>query len=213
MQSGRFISDLDEMQFYCVIGSAINQSIKQYTLQDAVGQQLQIGKNIFTVIELAAPWHENSFVYADIDNALFVPLSTSTILSKYALINNIILRLTPSASIDEVKNNVENYFKNKAANKKIFFRSAKEQIARMAKQSEILTAFLGLIGSISLLVGGIGVMNVMLVSVMERRKEIGIRMAVGAKRADIRSLFLVEAIMLSLIGGISGVLLVLQLPM
>lgn len=56
-----------------------------------------------------------------------------------------------------------------------------------------------------MIVGGIGVMNIMLVSIVERRREIGIRLAVGARRADIRSLFLIEAIMLSLVGGVSGV--------
>lgn len=87
------------------------------------------------------------------------------------------------------------------------FRSAKELIAKMKKQSEIVTIFLALIGSISLLVGGIGVMNIMLVSVMERRREIGIRLAVGARRRDIGLLFLMEAIMLSLVGGFAGVVL------
>src|SRR5260221_4734857 len=91
--------------------------------------------------------------------------------------------------------------------KRLYFRSAKELIASMAKQSKILTIFLGLIGSISLIVGGIGVMNIMLVSVVERRREIGIRLAVGAQRKDIRSLFLVEAVMLSLVGGALGVLI------
>jgi putative ABC transport system permease protein len=77
----------------------------------------------------------------------------------------------------------------------------------MSKQSEILTVFLALIGGVSLLVGGIGVMNIMLVSVVERRREIGIRLAVGATRNDIRSLFLFEAVILALIGGTLGVLI------
>lgn len=76
----------------------------------------------------------------------------------------------------------------------------------MTSQKQTLTLLLALIGSISLLVGGIGVMNIMLVSVVERRREIGIRKAVGARRRDIQVLFLVEAVALALFGGLLGVI-------
>jgi len=205
LAGGRFISMLDGYGFFCVIGDKVNAQIKKLTFFDAIGQQIQIGKNIFTIVGVAKPWPENSFVYADIDSTVMIPILTSMSLSKYAAINNIILRLTPEANIENVQNNITTYINRQVANKRLFFRSAKELIARMSAQSQIFTVFLGLIGSISLLVGGIGVMNIMLVSVVERRREIGIRLAVGAKRSDIWALFLVEAIMLSLIGGTCGV--------
>ena len=207
LESGRFISILDGYEFFCVIGAKVNAQIKKLTYLDAVGQQIQVGKNIFTIVGVAKPWPENSFVYADIDSTVMVPILTSTSLSKYAAINNIILRLKPDASIEQVQTNITHYINQHVANKRLFFRSAKELIAHMSAQSQIFTVFLGLIGSISLLVGGIGVMNIMLVSVVERRREIGIRLAVGAKRSDIWALFLVEAVMLSLIGGTCGVTL------
>ena len=75
----------------------------------------------------------------------------------------------------------------------------------MQNSTQIMTILLGSIASISLLVGGIGIMNIMLVSVTERTREIGIRMAIGAKRWDIRWQFLTEALILSLIGGLIGV--------
>ncbi|MBQ8671920.1 MAG: ABC transporter permease [Alphaproteobacteria bacterium] len=77
----------------------------------------------------------------------------------------------------------------------------------MQSSTQIMTIFLGFIASISLLVGGIGIMNIMLVSVTERTREIGIRMAIGAKRWDIRLQFLMEALILSLLGGLIGVII------
>lgn len=207
IDQGRFISNLDGTQFYCVIGQGLYQKIKQITYMNPVGQQLEVGNSIFTIIGVAKPWTESSFVYANIDNAVMIPILTSGMLSKYSAINNIILKLSSNADIDTVKNNVTQYITQNVGEKRLFIRSAKELIAKMAKQSEILTIFLGLIGGVSLLVGGIGVMNIMLVSVVERRREIGIRLAVGAKRADIRALFLAEAVMLSFFGGMLGVMI------
>ncbi len=207
LQRGRFISLLDGYAFYCVIGNNIYEEIKKYTLLNPIGQQIKVGKDFFTIIGIANSWPENSFVYANLDSAIMIPILASSAVSKYSLINNIIIKLAPDTDIERVKNNITEYVNKQITHKSLFFRSAKELITRMAKQSQILTIFLGLIGGISLLVGGIGVMNIMLVSVIERRREIGIRLAVGAKRKDIRTLFLVEAVLLSLVGGTLGVLI------
>lgn len=207
LSAGRFVSVMDGYEFYCVIGKDIYNEMKKISFREPVGQQIQIGKNIFVVVGVADAWPENGFVYANIDSSILVPLLTSTVISKYSAINNIIMRLHPDAPIPAVQNNIENAIKDFSPKKQVNFRSAKELIAKMRNQSDILTVFLGLIGSISLLVGGIGVMNIMLVSVMERRREIGIRLAVGAKQSDIGALFLMEAIMLSLLGGFLGVII------
>lgn len=207
LTKGRFISLVDKYEFFCVIGRDVYESMKKISFKEPLGQQIQIGKNIFVVVGVADAWPENSFVYANIDTSVLVPLMTSTVISKYAMISNIIMRLSPQADILKVETNIKKSINNFLSSKHIEFRSAKELIARMEKQSDILTVFLGLIGSVSLIVGGIGVMNIMLVSVMERRREIGIRLAVGAKRKDIGALFLTEAVMLSLVGGSLGVLI------
>jgi putative ABC transport system permease protein len=204
---GRFISSMDGYSFFCVIGHGLYENIKQLTYEDPLGKQIQIGKDIFTIIGVADVWPESSFVYANVDTAVMVPLLASTAVSKYATINNLIMRLAPETDSDKVKNIITRYIDQHVVNKQLFFRSAKELISSMAKQSQILTIFLGLIGGISLFVGGIGVMNIMLVSVVERKREIGIRLAVGARRSDIRFLFLVEAVMLSLVGGTLGVVI------
>lgn len=207
LTKGRFVSIVDKYGFFCVVGQDIYDAMKKISFKEPLGQQLQIGKNVFVVVGVADSWPENSFVYANIDTSVLVPIMASTVISKYASINNIIMRLKPDTNIPKIEENVSNSIDNMLSGKNISYRSAKEIIAKMRKQSDILTAFLGLIGSISLIVGGIGVMNIMLVSVMERRREIGIRLAVGARRSDISALFLMEAVMLSLVGGFLGVVI------
>lgn len=207
MQAGRFVSLVDKYEFYAVIGQALYKDLKQISHRDPIGQPLQIGKNIFVIIGVAEEWPENSFVYANIDNAVLVPIMASTLISKYSTISNIIMRLAPDANIPVVEARISKEVMESVSGKQVSFRSAKELIEKMKRQSDILTVFLGLIGSISLIVGGIGVMNIMLVSVVERKREIGIRLAVGATRRDIGALFLTESVMLSLVGGVLGVVI------
>ncbi len=209
MDKGRFISflDLNTYSYYCVIGHQLYAQIKQYTLTDPIGKQIRLGTNIFTIIGVAKKWQENNFFNEDINNAIIIPITTAQLLSKYAEIRNIIMRLKKRADIEDVRKSIDEYIKGNLPGKKTFIRSAQQIIDTMVKSRQIYTILLGLIGSISLLVGGIGVMNIMLVSVVERKREIGIRKAVGAKRRDIRLLFLIEAVALSLFGGLLGVTL------
>jgi len=206
LQEGRFISPLDIDAFFCVIGQNLYNEIKPRILGSVIGKQILLGKDYFTIIGVMQHWPQNSFFNQDVNNSIFVPIKTSTLLSKYAQINSIIMTLEKDADINDVEKSIREYLNVVDAKDKLFFRSAKQLISSMKNQKQILTLFLGLIGSISLLVGGIGVMNIMLVSVVERRREIGIRRAVGARRRDIQKMFLLEAIILALLGGILGVL-------
>lgn len=205
MAQGRFISDLDRFEPYCVIGKKVFDTIKSVE-KNPVGTQIRLGDNIFTIIGVADTWPENAFFYQDLNNAIIVPILTSSLLSKYSSIDNIVMRLKPNSNITQLQNDITRYVKIIAPDKKLFFRSAKELIKSMSAQHQVFTLLLAAIGSISLLVGGIGVMNIMLVSVLERRREIGIRLALGARRKEIQLMFLNEAILLSLAGGILGII-------
>lgn len=202
---GRYISLLDYQEKYCVIGYDIYEKIKPY-VKNPIGTPIKLGDYPFVIVGIADKWPESAFFYQDINNSVIVPIATSAFLSKYADIDNIVIRLKPDADITAVKQSIEDYLSLKAPNKKIFIRSAKELVKSMAAQHKIFTLLLSFIGSISLFVGGIGVMNIMLVSVIERRREIGIRLAIGATRKEIQMMFLIEAVLLSVLGGLFGII-------
>lgn len=204
---GRFISFLDQYEYYCVLGQTVYQNLKKTTNKPIIGQQIDLGGSFFTIIGYAKQWPTNSFLYADLNNSIMIPARTAKLLSKYANINSIVFRLNKGANISDTESKIKAYFNDQVTGVQYYFQSAKELIARLVNQQNILTLFLAFIGSISLLVGGIGVMNIMLVSVTERKREIGIRLAIGAKSWDIRFMFLIESIVLSLFGGLLGVFL------
>lgn len=202
---GRFISSYDRYERYCVLGNQIYQTLKQYT-DNPLGQHIRIGDYIYEIIGIADAWPESGFFEQDINNSILIPIRTANFVSNYVDINNFILRISPTADISAIRNKIEEHLQKKFPNRQPNFRSAKELISSMAAQHKIFTLLLSLIGSISLLVGGIGVMNIMLVSVLERRREIGIRLALGAHGKEIQHMFLTEAILLAVIGGIIGTL-------
>lgn len=204
--AGRFVSFAESFEHVCVIGNSLAQQLKQVSSDPPIGKQLRIGQALYTIIGVTKPWHENGFFNEDVNQAVIIPIKGMTLVSQDAKINNAIILLTPSSNIDRVIAQIKQRINSQAPKLNLFVRSAKQIIASMESQGRIFTILLGVIGCISLLVGGIGIMNVMLVSVSERKKEIGIRKAVGAKSHDIQALFLVESVILSLSGGLFGVI-------
>lgn len=205
MARGRFVSFVESFEHFCVIGNGLAKQIQDITLDDPIGKPLRIGQTLYTIIGVAAPWKENGFFNEDINQTVIIPIAGMALVSKETKINYAVLLLRPGSPIDEVISAIKQLIAQQAPKMNVFIRSAKQIIASMESQGRIFTLLLAVIGSISLLVGGIGIMNVMLVSVAERKKEIGIRKAVGATNRDIQTLFLVESVMLSLLGGILGV--------
>jgi len=204
---GNFVSFVETFEHFCVIGNGLAKQLQQVSMDDPLGKQLRIGKSLYTVIGVLKPWQESAFFNEDVNQAVIVPIAGISLISKDSKVNNAILQLNPDSPVDELIMRVKQIINGAAPQLTVFPRSAKQIIASMENQGRIFTLLLGVIGGISLLVGGIGVMNVMLVSVSERKKEIGIRKAVGAKNREIQALFLVESVMLSLLGGGLGVIL------
>lgn len=205
LSQGHFVSFVHSFEHVCVIGHGLAEQMQTVTYDSPLGKQLRVGQALYTIIGVTAPWKENGFFNEDINQAVVIPLAGMPLISRESKINNAIMLLKPGSPIDQIIADIKQQVNTVAPKLTIFPRSAKQIIASMESQGRIFTLLLGVIGGISLLVGGIGVMNVMLVSVSERKKEIGIRKAVGAKNGEIQALFLVESVLLSLLGGTLGV--------
>lgn len=207
LAGGRFVSHLESFERVCVIGQGLAQKLQAIQFGLSIGKQLQIGSVVYTIIGIAKPWKENGFFNEDINQSVIIPIAGMAQVSKDTKISNAVILLKPNSDIDTIIEQINHRINTQAPKLNTFVRSAKQIIQSMENQGKIFTLLLGVIGSISLLVGGIGIMNVMLVSVNERKKEIGIRKAIGATNRDIQALFLVESVLLSFIGGLLGVII------
>lgn len=194
-------SDVDSSRRVCVLGT----TVKDEVLGDAnpLGASVTIGDSKYRVIGVMQK--KGVALGFDIDDVVFIPTTTSKELFDTDRLFNITIKIKSPDVILDAKKDIKDILIKKHANKEDFtILSQDEMIAVMGKILNIMTSVLAGIAAISLIVGGIGIMNIMLVSVRERTREIGIRKALGAKNRDILFQFLVEAVTLSIIGGICG---------
>jgi putative ABC transport system permease protein len=195
-----------------VLGSAVVEQL--FPQQDPIGQSIRIRDLSFEVIGVIA--EKGAFFGSNQDEVVVVPLTTMAYqlagnTSPYGLgLSWINASAKSPDSIRAAKFQIENLLRlrHKIVNEDDFrVESAKQMIETFGTITTGLTLLLALIAGISLVVGGIGVMNIMLVSVSERTGEIGLRKAIGAREQDILSQFLIESILVSTAGGVIGILL------
>ena len=222
--NGRFIEerDVDRRANVAVLGYQVAQDL--FGGFDPLGQKIRValsgqngGRVSLTVIGVLA--EEGSSMMGSADDKVFVPISTAQtklFSGRNALGELLVTSVTVMAASEEQMEAVENQIDTLLRSRHDFgpdedvdFRimNQADLLEMVTEVTDILTVFLGAIAGISLLVGGIGIMNIMLVSVTERTREIGLRKAVGARKADILIQFLMEAVVLSLLGGLIGILL------
>ena len=204
VESGRHISDLDHRRYFCVVGSEVAAVARAAGIGRIVGESVTVDGVVYTVVGVLrrTPRGMRRF---DADRAVIIPISTAQRVFAWPEIRDITARMSEGAHHVAAAREIGDYFRRGPDGPVVRVESAEELIERMYEQMRLFTLLLGSVGSISLFVGGIGVMNVMLVSVTERRLEIGIRRALGARRADIQSQFLIESVMLSTVGGLIGI--------
>lgn len=198
----------------CIIGETVRDKV--FGSSDPLGRNLRVGKVSCEVIGLLEPKGQSSFG-TDQDDIVLMPIRTyHRRLAGNIDINRILVSAMDGVETSKVQADLERLLRerrNIAVGKEDDFsvRDMKQIVQATAGTTAMLTGLLGAVAAVSLLVGGIGIMNIMLVSVTERTREIGIRLAIGALERQVLSQFMVEAVVLSLFGGLVGIALGLGL--
>lgn len=205
LKKGRTISiiDIENKSKVCILGSEVATTL--FNLSEPVGEKIKIDGDNYTVIGLLE--EKGTSMGNNIDEMILIPITTAKHLGEDTSITNLYVKVEDENKIDNTINRLENYIRQTLEISSDYYSVSSQDsvLDTMENVNNTLSLLLGGIASISLVVGGIGVMNVMLVSVTERTKEIGIRKSLGAKKVDILLQFLVEALVLSILGGIIGV--------
>ena len=207
IQFGRFITenDIERRDPVCVIGSEVHKDLFQ--MRDPIGLELRIGQERFTVIGVMEE-KGNSMASEGWDNRVIIPLTTLGIrfIGRYKGWIHLFCQAESYDKVEQAVAEIKVAMRQLHGDEKYFeFFTAKQIIKQVGNVSRIVQILLGGVASVALFVGGIGIMNIMLVSVTERTREIGLRKALGARRGDILTQFLIEAIVLSVCGGLIGI--------
>lgn len=217
ISDGRFITDRDNksQSFVAILGSSIAEDL--FGSIPPIGKTISINGLKFQVVGVLEA--KGSSIESPDEN-IFIPIETgytdlfsdTAIYNGKKTINNILVSVETTDAMDTVSTQIEYMLRRShdletSEESDFNIRNQSDTLETLNSVTQTLTIFLGAIAGISLLVGGIGIMNIMLVSVTERTKEIGLRKAVGATKNQILTQFLIETVTLSLLGGIIGILL------
>ncbi|MDX1502085.1 MAG: ABC transporter permease [Thermoanaerobaculia bacterium] len=209
VEKGRFLSaiDLDHRRKVAVVGLRVVEELRLGS--DPVGKEIYVGNIPVTVIGLMEK--KGRFLGTDVDDMLYLPFETSLNLFGRSAADQVQLRLKAESAeiVERVRDDITTLLRQRHRiaedqpdDFQVFLQD--EMLSTVNSILGSVTAVVGAVVGVALLVGGIGIMNIMLVSVTERTREIGIRKSVGARRRDILIQFLIEAVTLSLLGGAIG---------
>lgn len=206
LKTGRFFSnvDVESSRKVAVIGSEVVS--KLFGDKDPLGEEIILSESRFRVIGTLGSRGAGA-LGGSADSVAYIPISSGQIVFGVTKLQEIIVKFSHKDKIDEAKYKIKSLLKRSLKEEDFSIINQAAILTTISAVLNVLTLALGGIAAISLLVGGIGIMNIMLVSVTERTREIGIRKSVGAKNADILTQFLIEAVFLSLVGGLIGIIL------
>ncbi len=212
---GSFISEshLNSAAKVAVLGSNVSQTL--FANDDPIGQMMRLGKTLVYVIGVLRS--KGTFIGGSIDDAILIPLTTmqqvvtqQRTATGETVVSTIIVQVSEQKylrqTVDEIANLLRYRHRIIGKEDDFIITTQEDIIKTVSETTGAFTFLLGSIAAVSLLVGGIGVMNIMLVSVVERTREIGIRKALGAQQRDIIGQFLAEAVFLTLSGGVIGIM-------
>lgn len=204
LDQGRMItkSDEDLARNVVILGQTVTDDLFGKT--EPLGKEITIGDGKFVVIGIIGELGTQSIGF-DIDNFVAIPITSSQKLFNYDSVQTIIIQAGSKDEIEDAKFAVERYMLGEIEDDDFSVVDQESLLETITGILSVVTAALGGIAAISLVVGGVGIMNIMLVTVTERTREIGLRKALGAKPNDILGQFLVEAVTLSVTGGLIGI--------
>ncbi|MGD9006274.1 MAG: ABC transporter permease [Desulfobacteraceae bacterium] len=197
-------------QAVCVLGETVRTNL--IGNQDPIGQKIRLGKITFRVIGVLEAKGQSSFG-GNPDDFILIPIKTfHRRIAGNANVGSIIVSARKGVSTEKVKADMEKLLRqlrgiigNREDNFNVY--NMQEIIDTLSRTTKVLTALLGAVAAVSLLVGGIGIMNIMMVSVTERTREIGTRLAIGALERQVLMQFLVESVVLTSFGGVIGIVM------
>ena len=212
LAAGRFVSDLDLNRPFCVLGAEVASELAaRHGGRDFVGETVALAGRLYTVVGVLERRAASNVLPFRADESIIVPLSTAQRAFVGTEIQAVVARMAPNAAPGAAAAAVRRYFGGLGVTVRVT--SAEQLVDALQQQMRLFTLLLAAVGGIALVVGGASAMNVMLTAVAERRREIGIRRALGAKRAAIRGQFLTEAVVLALIGGGVGIAIGIAVPL
>ena len=194
--------DMLKRERVCVVGSYIDNV---WYSGNSIGQRIRIGQNVFTIVGVLEQ-EDDEPDEGGTDDAVYIPYTTAARLSGNGTISSYTVTVTSEEIVDSAVDALENELLERLRSDDAYIVTSLSQILdAMTEMINVLITVLAIIAAISLVVAGVGIMNIMLVSVSERTREIGIRKALGAKERYILTQFVIEAATISAIGGIIGI--------
>ncbi|MEQ9970956.1 ABC transporter permease [Pectobacterium carotovorum] len=204
LAQGRYLSSFDEQSTYIVLGANVAEQWASQGGVAALGERVQVSGYLFEIVGILQPQGHNPLVPISVDDSILMPISGMRRVMPTPQIVSVIARNSNSDTLMQTGSQLKDYLSPLMPKLDIGVQIPQQLLEGMAQQSRMFSWLLAGLGGISLLVGGVGVMNVMVMNVSERRREIGVRMALGARPRDIAGLFLLEAVVLSACGALIG---------
>ncbi|MFJ4390868.1 ABC transporter permease [Pseudomonas soli] len=206
-EEGRFFSPYDAHATHAVLGAQLAVELAGQGSPPRPGESVQLAGYVFQIIGILRPHGQNPLLPLSLDDSLLVPFEGMRRLVSAPQIGTVLARSQASVDTVALAPRLQAALQAGLPGRDIDVQVPRQLLDGIARQAHLFTWLLGGLGGIALLVGGVGVMNVMLMNVSERRREIGVRMTLGARPRDIAWLFLLEAVALAVAGACLGALL------
>lgn len=207
LREGRFLSEFDHAETYVVVGHALAMALEVAGGKLRAGEHLLIGNYLYQVVGILHEHPDSMLTPVRANDSLFLPLEGMRRINRSAQIGSVIVRVAPDQNMNNIALALAAVLEKLLPASNVRILVPQQMIDGMSRQNRTFTYLLAALGGISLVGGAVGVMNVMLMNVSQRRREIGLRLALGARRRDIRNLFILEAILLAAAGALCGAVL------